>query len=328
MAFLSSSYDHTLKIYSSETLEPSASFDLTSVVYSHALSPVASHLLVACATQHPTVRLVDLRSGASTHALAGHGGAVLSVAWSPTEEHVLASAGTDGTVRLWDVRRSAGGLGVFDMEDSVGVVGCDGLGTGARRGDRGKAHSGAVNGVVWTDDGEHVVTTGHDERVRVWSVATGANTLTSFGPIVKNAHLSALLPLIAPSHLTELGKPVMFYPNEREIVVFDLFEGTLLKRLKAPGSTVSSIRSKRGQRNVKNRVTSLAWRAGSVEMFSAHSDGLIRTWMPRTREDDELDAAERRETEAEDSEYESRKRQRQVLDDVYQDLTRQKITFG
>ncbi len=53
LAFLSSSYDHTLKISATEGLVPSASFDLDSKVYSHAISPVANHLLVACATQHP-----------------------------------------------------------------------------------------------------------------------------------------------------------------------------------------------------------------------------------------------------------------------------------
>src|SRR4051794_32697885 len=66
-AFLSTSYDHHLKIYSTETLAVSGDFDLSSIVYTHALSPIANHLLVACATQHPTVRLVDLRSGSSTH---------------------------------------------------------------------------------------------------------------------------------------------------------------------------------------------------------------------------------------------------------------------
>lgn len=96
LAFLTSSYDHTVKVYSSETLGLSASFDLDSVVYNIALSPIASHLLVACATQHPSVRLVDLRSGANTHALVGHSGATLSTAWSPVREHILASGATDG----------------------------------------------------------------------------------------------------------------------------------------------------------------------------------------------------------------------------------------
>lgn len=323
LAFLSTSYDHTLKIYATETLALSASFDLDSVVYSHALSPIADHLLVACATQHPAVRLVDLRSGASAHSLAGHQGAVLSVAWSPCDDYVLVSGGSDGTVRLWDIRRSAGSLGVLDMDDSVGVGGEDGRGKNARSRNHGKAHIGACNGVVWTEDGRHLVTAGHDERVRVWDVGLGANALSHFGPIIKNTHLSTLLPLLVPRHVS--GSQLMLYPNEKEILMFDLFEGTLLERLRAPGVAVAQASGSAGQRNIKHRVTSLGWRAGNVEMYSAHSDGLIRAWKPRTKEEIEAERDENDQTDGDEDE--SRKRKRQALDDVFRDLTRQKITF-
>lgn len=324
-AFLSSSYDHTLKIYATETLTPSASFDLESVVYSHAISSIADHLLVACASQHPTVRLVDLRSGASAHSLAGHQGAVLSVAWSPVDEYVLASGGVDGTVRLWDVRRSAGCLGVMDLEDSVGIGGEDGLGKRARRRDRGRAHVGACNGVVWIDDGRNLVTAGHDERVRVWDVASGANALSHFGPLIKNTNLSTLLPLIDPGYIGRPGDQVMLYPNEKEILMFDLFEGTLLKRLKASGTPVAQASGSSGVRQVTNRVTSLAWRAGNVEVLSAHTDGIVRAWKPMTKDEVELDEVEA--NSIDQSGDESRKRKRQALDDVFRSLTKQKITF-
>lgn len=328
LAFLSSSYDHTLKLHSSETLTVSATFDLSSVVYSHAVSIIASHLLVACATQHPAIRLVDLRSGASTHSLAGHSGGVLTTQWSPTEEHILASGGTDGTVRFWDIRRSAGSLGMLDMEDHIGIVGYDGLGTGARPANRGKAHSGAVNGLVWTDDGRHLVTTGLDERVRVWDMSTGANTLASFGPTVRNSHLSTLLPVIAPSTLVPPKKEVLFFPNEREVLVYELFEARLVKRLRTPGM-VGGVSAGTGQRNLRNRTTALAWRMHNVELYSAHADGSIRAWKPRTSEDAAADE-EDRDQHAEDvaDEEGSRKRKREVLDEVYRDLMGQKITFS
>jgi len=325
LAFLSTSYDHTLKICATETLAVSASFDLNSVAYSHAISLTADHLLVACATQHPAVRLVDLRSGASAHSLPGHQGAVLSVAWSPHDEYILASGGADGTVRLWDIRRSAGSLGVLDLEDSVGIGGEDDLGKNARPRGQGKAHVGACNGVVWTDDGKFLVTAGHDERVRVWDVGVGANALSHFGPIIKNTHLSTLLPLLVPNNVGRSGEQIMMYPNEREILMFDLFEGTLHKRLRIPGAVVAQASGSAGQRNIRSRVTSLAWRAGDADMYSAHSDGAIRVWKPRTEEEVEVEKDEAEQVG--DDEDESRKRKRQALDDVFRDLTRQKITF-
>jgi len=327
-AFLSSSYDHYLKLYSTDTLETSASFDLGSIIYTHALSPIASHLLVACATQHPAIRLVDLRTSYSAQSLAGHHGALLSLAWSPTSEHILASGGADGTIRLWDIRKSAGTLGVLDIEDSTGVVGRDGLGLAARPRDSGKAHHEAVNGISWTDDGMHLISAGQDNHVRVWNASTGANTLASFGPTLKNSHLSTLPLLTSPTSMTPPGKVLLYYPNEQEILVFELHDGKLLKRLKVPGPSIAAVRSRTGERNVKNRVTSMAWWGVVEGICSGHSDGQIRVWKPRIGEDDMVDKEEEEErrmgTDVEDVVLKKRK----ALDDVFRDLTRQKITFG
>lgn len=325
LAFLTSSYDHTVKVYSSETLAPSASFDLDVVVYNIALSPIASHLLVACATQAPNVRLIDLRSGANSHSLAGHTGAVLSTAWSPVREHIIVSGATDGTVRFWDIRRSVGELGVLDLEDSVGVLGKP-TSSFSRNSTHCQAHRGPVNGIVWTEDGRHLVTCGHDQRIRVWDTDTGANTLANFGPMVKNTGLAPRIPILPPSQNFQPGADTMFYPNESEILCYELFDGKLVRRLRRqqPQSRVPEASTK-GQRNVKDRITSLAWRAYDVEMYSAHADGSIVAWKPRTEEDAQLDEEEQEENEGKE---ESKKRKRDVLDDIYQGLTEKQITFG
>ena len=327
LAFLTSGYDRSLKLFSSETLAASATFDLGSVVYSHSVSTAAgSHLLVACASQHPAVRLIDLRSGSSTHSLAGHAGSVLAVSWHPKDENILVSGATDGALRVWDVRRSASSLGVLDMEDSIGIAGYDGKGTGARRRERGRAHNGAVNGLTWTDEGRYLVSAGHDERMRVWDMVRGANTLANFGPGLKNSQTTALFPLLASSHLSPAGNEVLYFPNPREILSFDMHAGTLLSRLRISGPQGPNTAGS-GSRNLTPRTTSLAWRAHDIEMYSGHADGAIRCWRPRTREDIALEQEEREDDGSGEAEVE-RKRKREELDQIVRDLTKKRTTYS
>lgn len=325
LALLTSGYDQTLKLLSSETLQASASFDLGSTVYSHATSTIAPHLLVACASQHPAIRLIDLKSGSAAHSLAGHAGSVLSVAWHPKDENILASGSSDGVVRLWDVRRSASSLGVLDVEDSIGLVGYDGRGTGARRREKGRAHNGAVNGISWTSDGRFLISNGHDERMRVWNMQTGANTLVNFGPGLKNSTTTVLLPLLAPTHLSPAGKDTVFYPNPNEILAFDLHSGSLQSRLRVKG--LPGAQKESNVRNPKNRTTSLAWRVHHIEMYSAHGDGTIRCWKPRTTED-LLAEKEESEDATADANAAERKRKREEFEEIVKDLTSKKITFS
>ncbi|KAK5129160.1 hypothetical protein LTR08_003801 [Meristemomyces frigidus] len=280
-------------------------------------------LQVACASQHPAVRLIDLRTGSSTHSLAGHSGSVLTVAWHPKNENLLASGATDGTCRLWDIRKSASSLGVLDSEDSIGIVGYDGVGTGARRRERGRAHSGTVNGASWTEDGRYLVSTGHDERMRVWDMTTGANTLANFGPALRNKRLTTLAPLVAPSHLSPAGGELLYYPNPTEILSFDMHSGTLLKRLRV--TALQKSRPTEGSvRNLTSQTTSLAWRAHHIEMFSAHADGTIRCWRPETWEDAATELEEDADTGSDDDGGMERKRKRQELDQIVQDLTKKR----
>ncbi|KAK5693548.1 hypothetical protein LTR97_010117 [Elasticomyces elasticus] len=243
------------------------------------------------------------------------------ISWHPKNENILASGATDGTCRLWDIRRSASSLGVLDMDDSIGVVGYDGKGLGARRRERGKAHNGAVNGITWSEDCQHLVTTGLDERMRVWNMQTGANTLANFGPSLKNTHNTLTSPLLPPSILS--AARTIYYPNAGEILCFDMHSGKLLKRLRAPQRTPTASRT---VHNLNTRTTSLAWRAHDIEMYSAHSDGTIRCWRPRTTEDIEAEEEEACHGDDPDGEEGERKRKRDELDQIARDLTKKRAT--
>jgi DNA excision repair protein ERCC-8 len=316
-AFLSSSYDTTLKVYSTETLTPVASFGLDAPIYSLAISPIADHLLVATGSQLPDVRLVDLRSSSTAHTLAGHLGAVLSVAWSPVAEYILASAGADGTVRFWDIRRAAGQIGVLDKEDGVGILGYDGCGNGARHASRGKAHEGACNGIVWSEDGRTLVSTGHDEKVRVWDTTRGANMFVHFGAGVRNRAMGRLVPCLVPSSVTGLGKEMVIFPGEKDLGVYEMFEGRVNSRMRISGATMLPTGEK-DEKSVSVRTKDLAWRHGSVEAYSGHADGSIRAWKPKALEP-VVDQIE------EDPE---RKRKREVLDEIYQSISKRTFTMS
>ncbi|KXX74411.1 DNA excision repair protein ckn1 [Madurella mycetomatis] len=341
-AFLSSSYDQTLKLWSTRRARVSGSFDLGSKVHTHALSPIASHLLVACGTQHPAVRLVDLRSSAAVQSLVspgqigGSAGATLAVAWSPVHEHVLATGSVDGAVRIWDVRRASGLVALLDHEDA----------TGYRAPGRqephlsAKAHTGPVNGLTWTDNGDYIISAGHDRRIRVWDAATGANTLANFGPSIRNSQMGTVTMFVSPTGLTPPGSELLFFPNETEILVMDLHEGSTITRLRGMGPAVASVRAQRGgERAIKNRLTSISWRgAGSggsssgVVMggsnapggiYSGHSDGQIRAWIPQLEGTDGEDYDKNMEDVPE-----AVSKKRKALDDAFQSLMGKRITFS
>ncbi|KAI1381028.1 WD40 repeat-like protein [Hypoxylon crocopeplum] len=342
-AFLSTSYDQTLKVWATERASLSASFSLGYKIYTHATSSIASHLLVACGTQHPAVRLVDLRSGSNVQNLASHKGAILATSWSPRHEHVLATGSVDGTVKIWDIRRAGGVIGMLDHEDSLGLYHNGLLDTNGKVRVRAsaKAHSTPVNGLTWTDDGAYIVSAGHDRRIRVWDAATGRNTLASFGPSIRNSQLASVTMFTSPVGLTAPGKELLFWPNDTEILVFDLHNGHVVTKLRGTGPAVAGIRSAGGaQRSIKNRIASIVWRgagggggsgssgvvmgganaAGAI--FSAHLDGQIRAWMPSLEGEDSED-----EDDTLDGASEERAKKRKALDDVFRGLMGKKITF-
>jgi DNA excision repair protein ERCC-8 len=126
--------------------------------------------------------------------------------------------------------------------------------------------------------------------------------------------------------LVSAEKDVLFYPNGEEILMYEFFDGKLLRRLRRSERRAppADVKSSSGQRNFSDRLTALAWRAHNVELYSAHSDGSITAWTPRTEEDATLDEEE----EEEKDRASGTKRKRGILEEIYQDLTKRKMTFG
>ena len=326
----STSRDNTLKLLSLQppAITPVHTFDLGCTPYSHSFSSVpGSTLSVAVGTSESAVRLVDLRSGLTTHGLPGHNGAVLSVEWAPHRPHLLASGSVDNKAIIFDVRRGGhnSAIATFDMDDPTGMVIPESPNEVPRAAfsRHSRAHNGAVTGVRWTSDGSHLVTAGQDSRIRVWDTATGANTLVHFGPRVRNATSSNRVeraPLIIPKTFTTEGHETLIWPNfhehndRGEMLMFELRDGTFVKQLKVPGLATSSQTRRPPSAISAARINALAWRGNGasgegLELFSGHGNGAIHSWVSREPEGEP--------TDAEEAEMRDRKRKRDVLDDIY-----------
>uniref|UniRef100_A0A915BAM3 Glutamate-rich WD repeat-containing protein 1 n=1 Tax=Parascaris univalens TaxID=6257 RepID=A0A915BAM3_PARUN len=83
--------------------------------------------------------------------LSGHTGAVEDIAWSPTEEPLLASCAGDGSVKLWDTRSAPADACVCTVPN---------------------AHELDVNVLSWNKQEPLLVTGGDDATLKVWSLKT------------------------------------------------------------------------------------------------------------------------------------------------------------
>ncbi|KAJ5094326.1 hypothetical protein N7456_010187 [Penicillium angulare] len=332
----STAHDGTLKLSAlqSPAITPVHTFKLDCTPYAHSFSSQpGSTLLVAVATSERAVRLVDLRSGLAAHGLPGHNGAVLSVDWAPHRPYLLASGSVDNKVIIFDVRRGGhnSAIASLDMDDPTGLVAPGSADSASTPHEtrpafsrNARAHNGAVTGVRWTSNGSHIVTAGQDSRIRVWDAGTGANTLAHFGPRVRNStssHLSERAPLVIPKGTMMPGHETLLWPNfhdqddRGEIFMFELREGTFVKRLKVPGLATGYQGRVRSSALSAARINDLVWRGNGgsgegLELFSAHGDGTIRTWVSREPDGEP--------TEVEEAALIDRKRKRDVLDDIYQ----------
>ena len=72
--------------------QPADEYEFSGIVFCHDMSPVATkHCLIAVGSNSSTLKLVDLKSGSSTHMLKGHRQSVMAVKWAPHNEFQLAS---------------------------------------------------------------------------------------------------------------------------------------------------------------------------------------------------------------------------------------------
>ncbi|CAJ1949566.1 unnamed protein product [Cylindrotheca closterium] len=110
-AFLSTAYDGTLLFWDTNQMQPVLRVhpfddDAGGGGIAH-LQTGGDHSLIAAGSWNDdAIKLVDIRSGSHSHELSGHTDGISTLQWSPNMPVVLASGSKDGTVRLWDIRKS------------------------------------------------------------------------------------------------------------------------------------------------------------------------------------------------------------------------------
>jgi WD40 repeat protein len=79
-----------------------------SIIQAMEVSQLQPQTVAMSSLASSTVKLMDLRSGATSHSLDGldQKGGINCVKWSPSSPHVIASGGIDQTIRLFDIRKS------------------------------------------------------------------------------------------------------------------------------------------------------------------------------------------------------------------------------
>ncbi|XP_026870167.1 DNA excision repair protein ERCC-8 isoform X1 [Electrophorus electricus] len=256
--FLSSSFDKTMKVWDTETLKPAEVFQFEGNVYCHHMSPIArKHSLIAVGTTDPKVQLCDLKSGSRIHVLQGHRGEVLSVRWSTRYEHILATAGTDSRVRVWDVRRASGSLFSLDQHN----------GDESRTSSEtvNTAHDGRVNGLCFSHDGLYLISTGTDNRMRLWNSATGQNTLVNYGKVTNESRKGVKFTVSRGC-----GPELVFVPCGSSVAVYSLHTGELVTML----------------RGHYNNVDCCEFHPDYQELYSGGKDCNILAWVPVLRQPD------------------------------------------
>ncbi|KAI5950082.1 hypothetical protein KGF57_004428 [Candida theae] len=267
--FVSSSFDHTVKVWDTNELTPVFSFNLNNRVYS--IDVCGDSSLIAAASDQPFVRLLDMRSSSSAHTLRGHKGKTLSVKWHPINSNLLASGGYDGEVRIWDIRRSSNLLCRLDMLTTNTSNSLSRQEANLTQ-QSVKAHSGPVNGLCWDESGSTLFTAGNDDKIRVWDMISTpyppVNKLINFGPLTRNKYPQTIPILLNPSGESELQHLV--FPSESgEVLIFRTVDGKLVNRL-----------IRRGTKNVGRTCSMCNGGPFTATYYCGTVDGEILCWKP------------------------------------------------
>lgn len=263
--FFTGSFDKTVKMWDPNNLEDVLTFNMEGRVYSISLSPTAmSHSLIAVGTSDQKGRLCDIRSGTTAHSLIGHKEAIFSVRWCPGNEFLLATGSQDKTIRFWDVRKG-GHLMSLDQHDlpETSITDNKFKLSSPNKPSTATAHNGTVTGLSFTSDGQFLLSTGTDNRLKCWNSSSGVNTLVNF-PETKNFSKSSTQMAISKNDM------IVYHPNANMINAYHIHTGKLIGTLQGH----------------YEKVNAVAFHPSKEELYSGANDHMILIFSPSEDENE------------------------------------------
>lgn len=136
---------------------------------------------------------------------------------------------SDGRILLWDIRSSKSCLKCFDYEKTVNSKQKHTSVSAITS--KAVAHCGPIIGLAYTSDGNHVVSLGKDNALRLWDASSGLNTLVNYGKVPLN---SAVAESCMQISCTDMCSPnYVFVPSGSNLLMYNILEGDLNRTFKA-----------------------------------------------------------------------------------------------
>ena len=294
--FIASSFKGNVFLFDTNLMENILTFNFDSLVYNSQFSPHGNtNTLLAVSVDDGNLRLCDIVTGDYIHTIHAHKMACTCAEWNPVREYEIATAGKDGGVKCWDIRkmgstpllsldwlrddtfkRSKTGF-IKDIKTKTNLI---------------QAHPSEVMSMRYSSCGKYLITSGNDCKTRIWSSHSGSLLALDFN-VGKLAKLPFRIELI--SNLLP-GEDVFLLPVNDEIQLFPLLSGNGDPICKLTGHF--------------DKVSAVACRSSTMEIISAARDSLILLWDS---------SSSRQAKDHEEDEEEELKRKRLNKSELYQE---------